>query len=435
MSNLFVLSRFDQFELWLNGLAALHRRNGLPFSRTIPLPLDRDFQEEVRTSVQIAQDLIALAGPLAESEMKEAREADPSLQFNSAQDWKKQIRDYRRHARRIDEFLAFVNFLEQYKTIALALIRLPRVSRQEFKSLSSILLHEIERLRRSESQIYLKRKSYDWRAHHLIQRELLSSIEMEGIREQLEQVFEEFFRIISIIKYLQQEIWRNFKSRKVLALLSECYHSYRAFLKHLDETCKYLDHYLPELATLIYSTRCALKLEIKKVFSQELRDLELKRKIEEVYSHVENACGLLHHAFQDSFLQLIHVLKPSFNEFELFEDLTRRFQETLQLLTDLTHLRETVRSLADPGPLAWEQFDEELRTFQGASMHFLMFRDWQTFDQFAQELQATGGEERVFLLHRFEIYLSTLIGEVEKRAVLRKFQGGISGSASTALPE
>ena len=53
------------------------------------------------------------------------------------------------------------------------------------------------------------------------------------------------------------------------------------------------------------------------------------------------------------------------------------------------------------------------------NMRFLMFKDWESFDRFVEEIVAArGAVELGPVLHRFSAYLETLFGQINMRAVL-----------------
>ena len=72
---------------------------------------------------------------------------------------------------------------------------------------------------------------------------------------------------------------------------------------------------------------------------------------------------------------------------------------------------ELVRQLA---PLI-----ERIALFRDASLKFLMYKDWDSYEQFLEEIiVARTIEEVVDALHRFSVFLETLLGQVNMRAVL-----------------
>jgi hypothetical protein len=125
-------------------------------------------------------------------------------------------------------------------------------------------------------------------------------------------------------------------------------------------------------------------------------------------------------AFQQSFINLAHILNPTFNEFELFEELGRKHRESMALLNGLKEVYRVVSSDSQQAvsEAKYAEVKHTLEQFKNTSMKYLFFKDWSTFEQFSEELEKGNPEERVFVQHRLAVYVSTLIGEVQKRTVL-----------------
>jgi hypothetical protein len=52
-------------------------------------------------------------------------------------------------------------------------------------------------------------------------------------------------------------------------------------------------------------------------------------------------------------------------------------------------------------------------------MRFLMYKDWETFERFVEEVLKTQNKKDLTpILHRFGAYLETLFGQVNMRGVL-----------------
>ena len=65
---------------------------------------------------------------------------------------------------------------------------------------------------------------------------------------------------------------------------------------------------------------------------------------------------------------------------------------------------------------------ERLAKFRDISLKYLMYRDWDDFERFMEEVIITSGASGLKdVLHRFEVYLEALLGEVNKRAVLQNY--------------
>ncbi|RPJ58420.1 MAG: hypothetical protein EHM23_17590 [Acidobacteria bacterium] len=422
MANLFRLSQFEEYQLWLDGLAAHHRHCGIPFGTQTAVLLNRDFKEDVRTALQIVEDLIAMTQRIVASELLQIREVDPAALANPGRDLRKQFKQYKNYARGIDDLVIFWDFLENYRTLSLSMLRLPTVSRPEFKAISYMFTEQMNRFNRSESSTYLRKKFYDWQFKQVLERDIVKNVNLQGSREIIERLFLDFFTLLCMVHYMRDEMRRRFPFRKLMSLFMHLNFSCRKFLKLLEDSRKYLSQSYPEVAENLLDISMALKMEMRRVFSGELRDLESQKKIDVVYGQMQNALGMMLNAFQESFINLAHILNPSFNEFEIFEELGRKHRESTALLNGLNEIYKAV-STDSQGPVNEPKYQEVKQTldhFRNTAMRFLFFKDWSTFEQFSDELEKATPEERVFVLHRLAVYLSTLIGEVQKRTVLTK---------------
>ncbi len=420
MADLFSLNVFEEFELWLNSLLAHNRQPGIAFGSQKAIRLDRDFREEIRTTLQILHDLILMCQQISAAELRSIQKTEPSVPLDPDKDLRRQFRQYKGFARRIEEFVQFWDALESCRVLSLTLLRLPHLSRKEFKSFAFFLSEQINKFLKSGSAAYLKKKLYEWRFQHMLQRDILGHVDMEGIKEQMELVFLDFFQILSIVNYMDVQMRKEFKFRKLMMLFYYCYFRSRRLLKLLDETQKYHFLHHPELAEAVETTMLALKMENRRIFNGELRDLESKERIDIIYGQMQNALGLTQNALQQSFISIVHLLNPGFDEFEVFENLPRRYRESVILLNDLEQLHQTLQGEEEQLVSSWPEVRAQVDHFRNTSMKFLFFRDWNSFEEFCDEIDSCAPRERVFIIHRFQIYISTLIGEVRKRAVLGK---------------
>jgi hypothetical protein len=423
--DLFQLNSIQEFELWLNGLLAFNRQSGVAFGSQKAILPNSDFREEVRTTLQVVESLLGLCQSISTMEINAIREESPNFTFPPDKDLRQVMRQYRSLTHHVRDFITFWEYLEHQRVLCTSLIRLPTFSRREFKAFGAVVSGQITRFFESEAWIYMIGRFRNWDLHNLLERDILVSVEMEGVREQMQLVFEEFCNILGMLAYLDEQQRQHFKYKKLMILFMYSYFRCRKFLKLLSETAKYLDHHQPDLAEMVQGTILALKMEMRRVFSCELRDLDSRKKIDLIYGQMQTALGLLLNAYQQSFISLVHMLNPHLDEFELFESLPRRYRESLQLLADLEELYQLVRDTPSKqiSEERWRRIRHSVDLFRNTSMKFLFFRDWAAFEQTSEELELVADPaERPFLLHKFEVYVSTLIGEVQKRAVLQRVE-------------
>ena len=71
----------------------------------------------------------------------------------------------------------------------------------------------------------------------------------------------------------------------------------------------------------------------------------------------------------------------------------------------------------DDFPLA--DLNEKLIVFTATAIRGLMYKDWETFERFVEEVVRTRDKkDLVPLLHRFGAYLETLFGQINMRSVV-----------------
>jgi hypothetical protein len=164
----------------------------------------------------------------------------------------------------------------------------------------------------------------------------------------------------------------------------------------------------------------ALRHELKRVYEQELSGLGAGESDRIIRGRITYARGLLGNCFQQSLIILAQAFDQSLTGAQLFNDLPTRVEQSLVLRRDLwTLVRLARRAEADAGLESTIAFIQYLETFRHGSMHYLMYRDWQVYERFVDEVMATGSIAEIApILNRFACYLETLFGQVRMRAVL-----------------
>lgn len=164
----------------------------------------------------------------------------------------------------------------------------------------------------------------------------------------------------------------------------------------------------------------AINMELRKVFARELVGLSTSVEASFIYSHVENAHGLLRDCFQQSTVGLAQVFEPSLDGASLFDSFQTKLEQSLALRRDLWFLQQMVSGAEkerDRYPLA--RLLEQTAAFREGSLRYLMYKDWETCERFMEEVAAArGATETTPVLHRFGAYLETLLGQISMRAVL-----------------
>ena len=168
------------------------------------------------------------------------------------------------------------------------------------------------------------------------------------------------------------------------------------------------------------ATNYAITMELRKVFAHELVGVSALQQAPSIYVKIESAHGLLRDCFQQSTIALARLFDPTLDGQKLFDTLQTKLEQSLILRRDLWMLLQLVRqahSERHSFPIA--RLVERLASFRDGSLHYLIYKDWETCERFIEEVSAArGATELAPVLHRFETYLETLHGLVNMRAVL-----------------
>jgi len=161
-------------------------------------------------------------------------------------------------------------------------------------------------------------------------------------------------------------------------------------------------------------------MELRKAFEHELTGLCSVRQPPQLFAKVENATGLLRDCYQQSVVALAQSFEPGLNGETLFRSFTTKLEQSLELRRDLWKLVLLVaRASADELETPATRVLEALGAFGEGSQRYLMYKDWEALERFAEEIDsARDAGELSRTLHRFEAYLETLFGQVSMRAVL-----------------
>jgi len=247
-------------------------------------------------------------------------------------------------------------------------------------------------------------------------------IKSHVVRETVEAVFVSLSRLCDILDLVEL----NTNARGPLPVTL-------AAFTLIDDEAKSLISLIEKKATKIPSIKgalChaldgmsfALRHELRRAFGQEFAALGEARGDSKVCADVMRAHGLLSNCFQQSILTLAQVFDPSVSSRLLFDSCRDRFEQSHVLIRELSSLVALARRAAGRRDAeASELLIGELKAFCGGPLHYLMYKDWDEFEDIAREVTSSSGSARhFFVAHCFVAYLETLINQVQMRAVLHE---------------
>lgn len=236
-------------------------------------------------------------------------------------------------------------------------------------------------------------------------------------------VFAVFSRIILLLERLRfvgVMLERDQPLKQTLPLFTLVYEETRDLLEVIENRALRTEGLSETVYDALDGTAYAIRMELRKTFEHELVGLSALRPAPSLYAKVETAHGLLRDCFQQSAVALAQPFGVKLDGARFFNNFQTRLEQSLTLRRDLWSLLELARRAEqerERGHVA--PLLERLNLFREASMRYLMYKDWESFERFVDEIiAARGAVELGPVMHRFSAYLETLFGQISMRAAL-----------------
>ena len=320
-----------------------------------------------------------------------------------------------------DDSLALLSeSLVDLRSLMDELVKSPEVTFQTFTSIGRLINREIKQCRYVEMLVAFKFKVQYDRVENPSIAALIKSIDHEALRQDVAKVFLELFRLLRYLDFVEKDLMDDRPLKNSLLVFSLINSELRMLFDFLEtRVCKH-PGIQGTTVEILDATIFALSQEIKKVFSHELVGLVYLRQAPPIYARVENSHGMLKNSLQQAIVQISQAFDPHFDGSSIFSNPMTRLEESKKLINEISILISRIVSFEDADhelyPSIMKSFDE----FRENSLKYLMFKDWEEFENFMEEITASKTHESLkFALHRFQIFLEALAAEVNKRAVLQ----------------
>jgi len=248
---------------------------------------------------------------------------------------------------------------------------------------------------------------------------ILKGIKSPATEETVRHVFSTLSRLREIMGLVELNVDEGGPARVTLAAFAFAESEARSLVRFIETRSAKIKSKSPLRETLT-GMSFAIRHEMKTVFGHDLAGLSTERRPEEVRPDFMRAHGLLSNCFQQSIITLARVFDPSVSGELLFDDYRARFKQSSALLTELSALARLARRAQEsPGAEASALLIRELKAFCQNTIYYLMYKDWDEFEDLSCEVMCSHGSPRHgFILHCFATYLDALINQVRMRSVL-----------------
>lgn len=302
------------------------------------------------------------------------------------------------------------------------LLLAPQVNFRTWSSLGRILEREFERIGIIDN-LDVALREYGGRDLHPMLQSLIERVEPATLGADMRQIMQGLTDLLSRLRRVAPLLKADRPLKQTLPLWTLIHTDAKHLIAFIEKRALRTDEIEGGIFDALDSTAYALGMELRKVFAHELSDVAATRSAPLIYSKIETAHGLLRDSFQQSIITLAQSLDQSIGALDLFDIVRTKLEQSIALRGDLWMLLNIIRQHERDPTAASNSLTEVIescRKFRDGSMQHLMYKDWEAFDLFVEELTRSRTlAEAIPVLHRFATYLDALHGQINMRAVLK----------------
>ena len=241
-----------------------------------------------------------------------------------------------------------------------------------------------------------------------------------AIQADLQRVLPRIAKILKWLSVIEEMVIHDKPLKPALLIFASLY-------EHIQELTSYINNRLlrfpnqeDELYGALDGAAYVASIELRKVYQHELNGVTEIRPTPQARARIEASQGLLNDSFQQTLIGFARLLDPTIEAHDVFPIFSEKLNASIVLRQDLWELLRDVQAAeqtVENYPL--EDLGKKLAKFVQTSMRHLMYKDWETFERFVEEIiRTTNKNDLTPILHRFGAYLETLFGQVKMRSVL-----------------
>ena len=249
-------------------------------------------------------------------------------------------------------------------------------------------------------------------------------------RKQVSVVYLYLFRFIRIMNFFEHAAPHAASLSSSLMLLALLRSEITSFQTYVDKGSRKPGK--PGLQMLLRTISYQFSMEARRVFQQELKDIQRKRASVHFRGKIENSHGILKNLTEQTVVQLAQFHDPAIQGEKIFVSFTTKVEQSLRLREDI-HVLHIIAARfcasADHPQKRLKNF-ESLRNymlyFESFTFRLLRHDDYEEFSVFFQALNAVKRETLSSLgfpkvldkVKHFAIFLETTLRQIDHRAEL-----------------
>ncbi len=248
---------------------------------------------------------------------------------------------------------------------------------------------------------------------------IIELLDIGPLRDTVERIFRDLTRLLGYLSYMKDDLHRAETADDVVPQFMLVEGEGRSLLNYIEAFALQQEGLSDTARAALDGASYVIRHELHRVFETELDRLSTTPP-SSLRSRVIHAHGILCNCFQQATIALAKTFDPKIDAADLFDDFQVRRDQSLLLDHDLANLIRLARSVeVDGDDYSMTRLIKSVDDFRNGSMRYLMFKDWDAYERFAQQVvDSRAAEDRPTVLHRFSCFLEMLHAHVKMRAVL-----------------
>lgn len=257
---------------------------------------------------------------------------------------------------------------------------------------------------------------------------IVKSMTDKDEKKQISVIYIYLFRFLRILGFVEISTHRSVSLHSSLVVLVLLRSEIIAFRGAIEKATKKIN----EFQTLLQSLSYQFAIETKRVYLQELKDINRRKTAVQFRGKIENSHGILKNLIEQCVVQITQFYNPSIKGEDIFPSFMTRKQQSLRLREDISALHKFVallekKSAAPQNRLkVFESLKGYMLYFESFTFRLLRYEDYEEFVLFFNELNSIKNETILgpdFLrimekMMHFKIFLETTLRHIENRAEL-----------------
>jgi hypothetical protein len=249
-------------------------------------------------------------------------------------------------------------------------------------------------------------------------------------KKQISVIYIYLFRFLRILGFVEISTQRSVSLHSSLMVLILLRSEIIAFRGAIEKATQKIKN--NELQALLQSLSYQFSIETKRVYLQELKDINRRKTAVQFRGKIENSHGILKNLIEHCVVQITQFYTPSIKGEDIFPSFMTRKEQSHRLREDITALHKFLALLEKKAAApqnrlkVFESLKGYMLYFESFTSRLLRYEDYEEFVLFFNELNSVKNETVLgpgFLkvmekVMRFKIFLETTMRQIENREEL-----------------